>query len=99
MIMIEAVRDELKPFLVAEGVPVPRGMGIGVDCGNVTVTKIGLADAIEVTAYGSAVNQAAKRSKLLNQLWISSKANRLLHGVDKANALTQSKRRLLGEPK
>ncbi len=95
MMMIQAVREELNPFLANESIPTPRGMGVGVDCGNVTVTKIGLGDAVEVTAYGSAVNQAAKKSKFLNQLWMSTEANTHLHGERIENIFTPKFSRLV----
>jgi class 3 adenylate cyclase len=94
MIMIEAVRDELRPFLLKQSIPVPLGIGVGIDCGEVTFTKIGLGDALEVTAYGSAVNTAAKNSKLVNKVWLSKSANHYLHGVADARVFTHGYPRL-----
>lgn len=94
MIMIEATRDELNPFLDGRQIPTPQGIGVGVDCGKVTITKIGLGDAIEVTAYGTSVNKAAKRSKLVNQLWLSSSANLYLHNSEGSGVFTQEYNRL-----
>lgn len=94
MIMIEAHRDELVPFLAGKNYPTAKGVGVAVDAGRVTVTKIGLGHAIEVTAYGSSVNSAAKHCKLMNRLWLSSDANRRLHGADEENAFTPKFSRL-----
>jgi class 3 adenylate cyclase len=94
MIMVEATRDELNPFLLAKKIPMPQGIGVGVDCGKVTITKIGLGDAIEVTAYGTSVNQAAKKSNLVNQLWLSSPANKHLHKAERQQVFTQAHKRL-----
>jgi class 3 adenylate cyclase len=94
MIMIEAHRDELVPFLDRHKYPTAKGVGVGVASGRVTVTKIGLGDAIEVTAYGSAVNSAAKHSKLVNQLWLSSSANGHLHGSEEEETFTPGCKRL-----
>jgi class 3 adenylate cyclase len=93
-IMIEAHRDELGPFLKAKSLPTARGIGVGVDCGRTTITKIGLGDAIEVTAYGSSVNEASKGSKLINKVWLSSNANRHLHDEDEEGTFTPKRTRL-----
>jgi hypothetical protein len=37
-------------------------MGVGIDVGNIVATKIGLGEAHEFTAYGTAVNNCCKRS-------------------------------------
>lgn len=94
MAMIQAVQEELIPFLSSQSVPTPKGMGVGVDCGQVTITKIGLGDAVEVTAYGSAVNQAAKKSKLENGVWLSPKANTFLHSEESYGTFYQKRNRL-----
>lgn len=95
MIMIQATREELRPFLAGQGYPTPKGMGAGVDCGRVTMTKIGLGEAVEVTAYGSAVNRAAKASKALDALWMSLPANTHLHARETKQLYTQKRSRLL----
>jgi len=96
MLMIEATRDVLRPFLSTKGIPTAEGMGVGVDCGRVTVTKIGLGDAMEATAYGSSVNSAAKNSKKINKLWLSANANRRLHKEDDDGIFTPGRTRLVG---
>jgi class 3 adenylate cyclase len=94
MIMIEAHGEELAPFLAHKNYPTAKGVGVGVDNGRVTVTKIGLGEAIEVTAYGAAVNSAAKHSKLVNKLWLSASANGHLHGKDKDETFAPRTKRL-----
>lgn len=72
MLMILATRDILNPMLAHYGIPVQLSVGVGIDCGKIVVTKIGLGKASEITAYGEAVNTAAKNSKGTNNVWLSA---------------------------
>jgi len=95
-IMIEVNGVELAPFLIERNFPAATAIGAGVDCGRrVTITKIGLGDAIEVTAYGAAVNTAAKKSKLVNTLWLSATANSWLHDEEGDGTFTPKRTRLI----
>ncbi|MBX3218196.1 MAG: hypothetical protein KF850_39690 [Labilithrix sp.] len=96
MVMIEASRDVLGPFLVREGVVAPNAVGVSIDGGQVTMTKIGFGDSVEVTAYGDAVNQAAKSCKGTNALSLSATINGRLHGVTAAETFAQKTSRLTG---
>ena len=58
--MIEAVAQVVNPALEARGCRGDLRIGIGIDSGAVIITKIGFMFADEVTAYGDAVNEAAK---------------------------------------
>ncbi len=42
MTLIEATTDVLNPFLTEKSVPIEFAVGVGVDSGHVTMTKIGL---------------------------------------------------------
>lgn len=97
MMMIEATRDVLAPFLIAQGLIPPNAVGISIDGGDVTMTKIGFDDAVEVTAYGDAVNQAAKSCKGSDNLFVSSKMNRHLHEKSEENTFTPRRTRLSGK--
>src|SRR5262249_3350816 len=83
MVMIETTQRILNPVLAEEGIPIVLKVGIGIDVGTVLVTKIGFGTFSEVTAYGPAVNTAAKNSKGVNRLWLSADANRLYRGDEK----------------
>ena len=82
--------------MIERNFPGATAIGAGLDCGRrVTITKIGLGDAIEVTAYGSAVNNAAKKSKLANKLWLSASANSWLHDDEEEGTFTPKWTRLI----
>jgi class 3 adenylate cyclase len=58
--MLEAVADVVNPLLARFELPAGVRIGVGVDQGEIVITRIGLDDAHEVTAYGDAVNTASK---------------------------------------
>jgi class 3 adenylate cyclase len=60
--MIEAVSDVVNPLLDRFSLPSGIRIGVGVDFGEIVITRIGLDEAHEVTAYGDAVNMASKLS-------------------------------------
>jgi class 3 adenylate cyclase len=74
MLMIQATQQVLNPFFVTKKVPVALEVGAAVDIGQVVITKIGLKDAVEVTAYGPAVNNAAKNNRRVNEISVSNAA-------------------------
>ena len=78
MTLIEATTDVLNPFLDDKDVPIKFAVGVGVDHGPVTMTKIGFGDDFEVTAYGEAVNAAAKNSRGTNALWMSGGSKKFM---------------------
>lgn len=73
MLMIQSTSRILNPMLAHQDIPIKLSIGVGIDCGRVIVTKIGFGLANEVTAYGEAVNTAAKNSKGMNNLWLSAR--------------------------
>ena len=97
MMMIEATRDILAPFLIGEEFVPPNAVGVSIDGGSVTMTKIGFGDAVEVTAYGDAVNQAAKSCKGSDSLFLSATMNRHLHDETSSNTFTPRRTRLSGK--
>lgn len=71
--MIEAVKDAINPTLHEGGINGDLAIGVGVDVGNVVITRIGWETASEVTAYGPPVNRACKKlaAKVNNAVRIS----------------------------
>ena len=49
-------------------------VGVGIDLGNIVITKIGWADAVETTAYGPPVNWACKHTDGNSEIRISKEA-------------------------
>lgn len=76
-IMINATNDIVNESLRRRGIKTGVEVGVGIGAGTVVITKIGLAEANEVTAYGDQVNKAAKlscgRSKIFTTLEASLK--------------------------
>lgn len=60
--MIKAMSEVINPILKKGKIKTGLQMGVGIDAGNFVATKIGLGTANELTAYGSCVNNACKRS-------------------------------------
>ncbi|WP_437804516.1 adenylate/guanylate cyclase domain-containing protein [Sorangium sp. So ce693] len=58
--MVEAVKYAVNPILGFFGIPGDVSVGVGVDAGEIVITRIGLENMYEITAYGDAVNRAAK---------------------------------------
>lgn len=77
--MIEAC-ELLDQVLVASEVEGGISVRVGVDAGSVVVTRIGLEDAQEVTAYGTAVNNACKMG-VSGRVTVSHRANGLWKGM------------------
>jgi len=77
--MIEAMEDAIYPTLHTSDFDEDLRIGVGIDVGNVVITRIGLESACEVTAYGPAVNNACKKlaSKASNQIRISKAAHNM----------------------
>ena len=58
--MMEAVYDAINPILKEAGLPNDLNIGVGIDIGDIVITRVGLPGVNEATAYGNAVNHAAK---------------------------------------
>jgi class 3 adenylate cyclase len=77
--MVEAIDDAVNPVLSNAGVPAGMQIGVGIDAERVVITNIGLREAYEVTAYGTAVNKAAKLSDCGNaEVIVAHRAKRWL---------------------
>jgi len=75
--LIEAVSQGVEVVLSNEGIEVDLHAGVGIDCGHVTVTRVGWMSAGELTAYGSCVNQACKLSDSRDQVIVSPRVTDL----------------------
>jgi class 3 adenylate cyclase len=89
--MVEAVDSVVNPALEDVGVEAIDGIGIGIDEGEVVITRIGLGSAFDITAYGNSVNNASKLcADSFNQILLSQNANSLypssIGGMVKATA-------------
>jgi class 3 adenylate cyclase len=66
--MVHAMKKVINPVLKKGGIKIKiKGrdklqMGVGIDVGEIVATRIGLGEAHEFTAYGTAVNHCCKRS-------------------------------------
>ena len=80
MLMLETTREYLVPFLSEKGRAVDLRAGAAIDVGEILITKIGLDDIHEVTAYGAAVNTAAKNAKGENKVWVSAATEKCAGG-------------------
>jgi class 3 adenylate cyclase len=58
--MVEAVEEIVCPALEARKVEGGLRIGVGIDAGEIIVTRIGLPLGYELTAYGDAINAASK---------------------------------------
>lgn len=76
--MLETIDEVVEPALLGENVPGDLRIGIGIDASKIVITRIGLLNACEVTAYGTCVNKAAHYSDKGNhEAVISVRARRL----------------------
>jgi len=76
MQMVEAVERVVSPALEENDVPGGVKVGVGIDMGEIIVTRIGLNIGFEVTAYGDAINNAAKLcARASNEVYLSETAD------------------------
>jgi class 3 adenylate cyclase len=77
--MLEAIDDAVNPVLKEAHLPAGMRVGVGIDAAKIVITNIGLRNAYEITAYGTAVNKAAKLSSDGNsEAIIAVRARRIL---------------------
>lgn len=74
--LLQATNEAVQPVLNDEGIDVDLSVGVGVDCGNVIVTRVGWRTAQELTAYGPPVNRACKISDGDNLVRVSRNVQR-----------------------
>jgi len=67
-----ALRDIVNPLLEQHDIP-PVTFGIGIDSGEVIVTKVGTNELSDLKALGSSINNASKHSNGNNEVYISKR--------------------------
>ena len=55
---IDCVKMAVEPVIRNGDIQASLNVGVGIECGRITVTRIGWKSSQELTAYGSAVNHA-----------------------------------------
>lgn len=84
--MLRVVDEVVNKILQEEKIQWDIDIGVGVDYGNVIVTKIGIQEFYDVKAFGDCVNKASKYSngrhqvkvsKQVKEIWPSSKAGKM----------------------
>jgi class 3 adenylate cyclase len=75
--MIEATEEIVSGILEDNGIEGGLRVGVGISVGEIVVTRIGLFDANEVTAYGPPVNQACKLSGQTAKVLLHPNAKRV----------------------
>ena len=75
--MIETIEEIVNPLLKKNGIQGNLTIGVGVDQGDLVVTRIGHLTANELTAYGPAVNRACKYSDRHNQIHVATRVQAL----------------------
>lgn len=76
--MVEAVCDIVNVVLRDNGINADIQIGVGVDVGDIVITRIGYKNANELTAYGPAVDNACKNlSEGQNKVRVSNDAWRM----------------------
>jgi class 3 adenylate cyclase len=73
--MQEAISDIINPLLDGHDIDGDLEIGVGIDVGDIVVTRIGLRDANEVTAYGAPVNTACKMAEKTNDILMTNAAH------------------------
>jgi adenylate cyclase len=78
--LLEAITNIVNPLLESKDI-LPVVFGIGVDVGNVVVTKIGTDKTIDIKAIGSSINNAAKKSKGNSEIYISNEVYKKIPSI------------------
>lgn len=69
--MMYAKRDVTNRILSENSIPWPIRCGVGVDYGDVFITKIGVSNIFDVKAYGDCINYASKHSGGYDEVMVS----------------------------
>jgi len=76
--MQEAIKDIINPLFSRYELTDDLTIGVGVDAGDIVITRIGIQGAHEVTAYGDAINMASKLCEgAKGEVWLSPAAESL----------------------
>jgi len=69
--MLSTLDKVVNPILIDDGITYRISCGVGVDIGEVIVTKIGINSAFDVKAFGNCINIASKYSNESNKVKVS----------------------------
>jgi hypothetical protein len=78
--LVQAMKKVVNPVLNRGGIQIrlpgrnTLQIGVGIDVGDIVATKIGLGEAHDFTAYGTAVNHCCKRSFGSNEVVLTKRA-------------------------
>ncbi len=75
--MLRVVDKVVNKILYEEEIQWSIDIGVGVDYGNVIVTKIGIQEFYDVKAFGDCVNKASKYSNGCNQVKVSKQVKEI----------------------
>lgn len=74
--LITVIDSVVNKIIEKEDLGSPINIGVGIDFGNVIVSKIGINDIYDVKAFGDCINTASKYANEANKTVIVSKAIR-----------------------
>lgn len=86
LMMLEACQKVTNKILKEENID-SINIGIGIDCGEVIVTKIGYRDIFDVKVFGNCINHAAHMSDAVNAVKCSE---RIKYACEKNNDIVFS---------
>lgn len=88
--LLKAFREVVNPILVKDEIE-PVVFGIGVDTGEVIVTKVGTDNTRDIKAIGTSINGSSKNCFGENQIFISPNTYEKIH-TDLKNGFIKAKR-------
>ena len=94
--MIEATTEIINPLLRSVDLDSNLQIGVGIEVGDVVVTKIGIGDAVEHTLYGVPVNHACKAATGCNEVILAKGAHNT-YPTSKDGKVTFGRRNLGGD--
>lgn len=75
--MLRVIDEVVNKILNEDEIPWSINIGVGVDYGNVIVTKIGIQEFYDVKAFGDCVNKASKYSNGCDQVKVSKQVKEI----------------------
>lgn len=76
--LLKAFNEVVNPILKNDGID-PVVFGVGIDTGDVIVTKVGTDDIRDIKAIGTSINNASKNCFGKNQIFISPNTYEKIH--------------------
>lgn len=69
--MLKILKEVVNKILYDDGIKYSVDCGVGIDHGDVIITKIGINDIFDVKAFGDCINKASKYSHGYNEVKVS----------------------------